>query len=1064
MAIFEWRKFNFFDLKSNADAGNVSSALLDAEISCAASGNNQVILCDSAGNVHIFGRTWSATSFRAHEGPVLLCKMANSRSVDASSNLLITVGTDDSGQVPDLKVWSLSGGKQSKGGLPACVRTMKIALQKPTALGVSDGGQYMAIGFDRGSISLYRGDIARDRSKTMKSLSGGSAAITGIAFRTVSKIAQMFICSDSGVILYNLHSRDKEIKVVLDSMPAPIRCCVLQTGHSSGEAHFMVGKDDAVYCYTSEDRASCYALDGQKSILQWFRSNLLTVSKPTKSSMSSQKDSVLTVIDIQNKFIVFTTTIDAVAAILVEFGTCYVITKAKEVFHLDEKDLQSKLNLLFKKNLYDIAVRIAKSNQYDSEGLAEIFRQYGDHLYGKGDYPGSVEQYVRTIGYLEPSYVIRKFLDSRHIHCLTDYLQQLHQLGHATADHTTLLLNCFTRLDQTTNLREFLSNDANPDLIFDLDVAIKVCRTASVEHALSLAKRNRKHDFAISILTEDMEAFTEALEYISHLSFDDADKSLKKYGYLLMAQCPMEMTALLKKLCTDYNSVQNRRDDQLMDSHWQIDRGSPEDFIHLFGQDTALLVEFLEHLVANVSNCSCLVFNTLIESYLTMWRSNAGAEARLMEILQKFQDSYDRNHIVILCRLHEFWPGVMLIYEEEQLYHLIVRHHLKNRDYNSLLDTCRRLGSLQSSLWLQALTGLRSDKTAPSNLLSQILHVIAQEKLQSPLQVLNCLAVENGPNLSSVREYFMQVFQKECDSFRQEDQLVEKYRRDSVVLKKHIKSLQEDPIEFRGTICNNCHQPLSIPAIYFLCQHSYHLDCVKGYSENDKDCPACHTKNMQILDSLKAQSESRGQHDAFHNLLDRSAEPFSIVADYFGRGLFNKIVIVEENTNVEGNKATIRGFSGAAKLAEAKMKASAAPAPSYSSYGTGAEARMRVQEVQASGKVDIPVAEGRMRVQERQKHRDNVYSSSLEANMTWGGKKDSARTPPVGSPRRTANTISKNLAPNAKPNNPFEDEIQYDDSKNPFADDDDEDEAPAMGKEASTNPFDDYDSNLNPFE
>uniref|UniRef100_A0A6B2EKS8 Vacuolar protein sorting-associated protein 11 homolog n=1 Tax=Phlebotomus kandelakii TaxID=1109342 RepID=A0A6B2EKS8_9DIPT len=1054
MAIFEWRKFNFFDLKSNADGGNVSLALVDAEITCAANGCNQVFLCDSRGSVHIFGRTWTALSFKAHDEAVLLCKWSR------QNNLLITVGTDDNGPVPDLKVWNLSG-KVSKDGLPTNVRTMKIALQKPTALGVSDGGQYMAIGFDRGSISLYRGDIARDRSKTMKSLSGGTSAITGIAFKTVSKVAQMYICSDSGVLMYNLHSRDKEVKVVLDTMTTPIRCCVLQTGQNVGDGHFMVGKDDAVYCYTSEDRASCYALDGQKSILQWFRSNLLTVSKPTKNSISSQKESILTVIDIQNKFIVFSTPIDPVAAILVEFGTCYVITKAKEVLHLDEKDLQSKLNLLFKKNLYDIAVRIAKSSQYDSEGLAEIFRQYGDHLYSKGDYPGSVEQYVRTVGFLEPSYVIRKFLDSRHIHCLTDYLQQLHRLGHATADHTTLLLNCFTRLDQTTNLKEFLSNDANPDLIFDLDVAIKVCRTASVEHALSLAKRNRKHDFAISILTEDMEAFTEALEYISHLTFDDADKSLKKYGHLLMEQCPVEMTALLKKLCTDY-SVQEKRGSNghdLIDTNWHIDRGSPEDFIHLFAQDTLHLVEFLEHLVANVSNCSCLVFNTLIESYLTVWTKDSVAESRLMEILQKYQGSYDRNHIVILCRTYEFWPGVMFIYEEEQLYHLIVRHHLKNREYNRLLETCRRLGTLQPSLWLQALTGLRSDKTAPSNLLAQILNVIAQEKLQSPLQVLNCLAVENGPHLSSVREYFLQVFQKESESFRQEDQLVEKYRRDSVALKKHIKTLQEEPIEFRGTICNNCHQPLSIPAIYFLCQHSFHLDCVKGYSENDKDCPACHSKNMQILDALRAQSESRGQHEAFHNLLDRSPEPFSVVAEYFGRGLFNKIVIVEENTNAETNRSTIGGYNEAVKLKESRAKAATASTTGYNTYGTGAEARMRVQEVQSS-KVDIPMAEGRMRTQERHKNRDNVYSSSLEANMTWR-KETNSKTPPVGSPRRAANTISKNLAP-SKSINPFEDEIQYDDSKNPFAGDDDEE--PALGKEASTNPFDDYDSNLNPFE
>lgn len=56
----------------------------------------------------------------------------------------------------------------------------------------------------------------------------------------------------------------------------------------------------------------------------------------------------------------------------------------------------------------------------------------------------------------------------------------------------------------------------------------------------------------------------------------------------------------------------------------------------------------------------------------------------------------------------------------------------------------------------------------------------------------------------------------------------------------------------------------------------------------------CHCKNAQLKDAIHAQSESRDQHEDFHNLLDRSTEPFSVVAEYLGRGLFNKIIIVEE--------------------------------------------------------------------------------------------------------------------------------------------------------------------------
>ncbi|XP_026689100.1 vacuolar protein sorting-associated protein 11 homolog, partial [Diaphorina citri] len=68
---------------------------------------------------------------------------------------------------------------------------------------------------------------------------------------------------------------------------------------------------------------------------------------------------------------------------------------------------------------------IAKSNHYDKDSLVEIFRQYGDHLYAKGDLYGAIRQYIKTIGKLEPSYVIRKFLDSQHIEKLTEYLAAL---------------------------------------------------------------------------------------------------------------------------------------------------------------------------------------------------------------------------------------------------------------------------------------------------------------------------------------------------------------------------------------------------------------------------------------------------------------------------------------------------------------------------------------------------------------------------------------------------------------------------------------------------------------
>ena len=65
--------------------------------------------------------------------------------------------------------------------------------------------------------------------------------------------------------------------------------------------------------------------------------------------------------------------------------------------------------------------------QADEGILARIQQRYGDHLHARGDYDGAMAQYMATMGQLEASYVIRKFLDAQRIHNLTAYLEQLHE-------------------------------------------------------------------------------------------------------------------------------------------------------------------------------------------------------------------------------------------------------------------------------------------------------------------------------------------------------------------------------------------------------------------------------------------------------------------------------------------------------------------------------------------------------------------------------------------------------------------------------------------------------------
>jgi hypothetical protein len=100
----------------------------------------------------------------------------------------------------------------------------------------------------------------------------------------------------------------------------------------------------------------------------------------------------------------------------------------------------------------------------------------------------------------------------------------LRSLGLANSDHTTLLLNTYTKLKDVFRLDSFIktesqrnSNDSN-ELPFDLNTAIRVCRQAGYfEHASYLAKKFEKHEDYLSIQIEDTANFKDALKYLRRL-------------------------------------------------------------------------------------------------------------------------------------------------------------------------------------------------------------------------------------------------------------------------------------------------------------------------------------------------------------------------------------------------------------------------------------------------------------------------------------------------------------------------------------------------------------------
>ena len=798
----------------------------------------------------------------------------------SKSGLIVCVSSSPNDNL--VKIYDVD--KLDKDQKPTLVRTTRLSQSGyPTALALDENQNLVAVGFANGTLILIRGDLRRDRGAKQRALLSGKnlqVSISGLAFRS----AKLYVTTTEEVFLFNVSVKDRETCTRLDDIGCQVGLAVATEGLE--EAHLAIARKDAIYFYSAEGRGQCHAIEGEKCNIFWFRTYLVVVTKETPSWSNKSADlhrgredkHILTIFDIQNKFIAYSAPVKSINFLAAEWGLLYGLADGDtKLFHLVEKDIQSKLDLLFKKNFYDIAIKIAKSHHYDTEGLVDIFRQYGNHLYSKGDNAAAIENYIKTIGYLEPSYVIRKFLDAHKINFLTAYLQALHAKGLANEDHTTLLLNCYTKLKDKAKLDEFILKDRQ-NVDFDVAVAIKVCRQANYnDHALILAKTHDFSDLYLEIQLEDQKNYAEGLVYIKTMK--NCRKSMLKYGAILMKHLPTETTEFLKKICVEDQST------------------NPDEFLSLFIRNNEGLLDFLEHVIEQRPDCSEAIYNDLLEHYLhhfnTMEETDQSVvkamEDKILHILSSPKLSYDNDQALVLCQLHNFLRGTLHLYERKGLHSQILKLHVEMNNVEAALQTCRQFGPQNPSLWVEALQliGDVDNQAAKDIHVEEILNTIEEQSLMSPLLVVRTLAGSPMASLGIVRRYLLNVYQTEEKQIEEHARVIEQYRVDTQKVQDRIHELKSSALTLQQSKCSACNQSLDLPALHFLCGHSYHKHCFQSYSDSD-DCPACLLDNKKILDIVKSQQQSREQHDSFHSQLEKADDGFAVVAEYFGRGMFRK--------------------------------------------------------------------------------------------------------------------------------------------------------------------------------
>ncbi|KAJ3671703.1 hypothetical protein LUZ60_007782 [Juncus effusus] len=944
--MYQWRKFEFFEEKSGGKAA--VPAEIAGKINCSSSGRGKIAVGCDDGTVGLIDRSFKLSgAFQAHSSSVLFLQQLKQK------NILVTVGDDKQPSAQQssicLKVFDLDKVQEegSSSTTPFCVQILRIFTnQFPEAkitsflvLEESPPIIQIAIGLDSGAIYCIKGDIARERitrfklqvetdNKTGNPIPGSEKTgnpITGLGFRAEGRALQLFAVTPTSVSLFNLDENPPK-RHTLDMIG-----CEANAVSMSDRLDLIIGRPEAVYFYEIDGRGPCWAFDGEKKFLGWFRGYLLSII----SDQRNPKKNTFNIYDLKNRLIANSMQVGEVSHMLNEWGYVILIMSDKKVLCVGEKDMESKLDMLFKKNLYTVAINLVQSQQADLAATSEVLRKYGDHLYLKQEYDEAMNQYINTIGYLEPSYVIQKFLDAQRIYNLTNYLEKLHDRGLASKDHTTLLLNCYTKLKDVEKLNQFIKDDGTAgEHKFDVETAIRVCRAAGYhEHAMFVAKKSGRHELYLKILLEDLGRYDEALKYIASLAVNQAGYTVKEYGKILVEHRPAETVEILLNLCCVERETNGGEELGFVGA-------SPMDFVNIFVHYPKYLMDFLEKYVSRVKNSSeqVEIHNTLLELYLSNDLSypslsqENGVELNLPSISNSSkpnekkpitetneererverqtkglnllksawdsstdQPSYDIDLALILCETNKFKPGLLFLYEKMKLYKEVISCYMQAHDHQGLISCCTRLADSATggdpSLWADLLKYFGELGTDCSKEVKEVLGFVEKEDVLPPILVLQTLAKNPCLTLSVVKDYIARKLEQESKFIEEDRKSIDKYKEETDLMRKEISDLQTNAKIFQLSKCTTCTFTLDLPAVHFMCMHSFHLRCL---GDNEKECPECASEYRQLAEEKMRLEQNGRDHDVFFRMLRGSKDGFGVVAEYFGKGIVSKTVVGQE--------------------------------------------------------------------------------------------------------------------------------------------------------------------------
>jgi vacuolar protein sorting-associated protein 11 len=356
---------------------------------------------------------------------------------------------------------------------------------------------------------------------------------------------------------------------------------------------------------------------------------------------------------------------------------------------LTEKVTAEKVSLLTQKNLYGAAISMAYADPtFQPADIAALYRRYAEHLYRKGDFNAAMEQYIYTIGSLEASHVIFRYLDAPKIPMLTTYLEELRSRDMATPAYDELLKTCYLKLG-------------------DVEAADRITATSA---------NTSFNDSCASIVTSLTHNPKEALATVCTFEAPKAAEALVLYGAALARALPRETAGIVVALCLGTyspssmaeaaNKGSNEASRILKYPTDDRDRRCTPYPVHLFASSFLENPKMLRLILAHCNRNKCALTpnlrRTLLELTLAEWNNakrygdTEAEKLRRKEAIAALTDAHSTDigdyDALVLVQLAGFTEGELLLYERLQMVPMLLSRYAMDggdRARRQMLAMCR---------------------------------------------------------------------------------------------------------------------------------------------------------------------------------------------------------------------------------------------------------------------------------------------------------------------------------------------------------------------------------------